>query len=53
MRLPRVRQSGEKCYKGRISREGNSYVRWYLVQAAWVAGVGPSDAKALLIAVRH
>jgi len=35
--VPRVRQSGEKCYKGRISKEGNSYVRWYLVQAAWVA----------------
>ena len=35
--VPRVRQSGEKCYKGRISKEGNSYVRWYMVQAAWIA----------------
>jgi len=28
---------GEKCYKGRISKEGASMVRWYMVQAAWIA----------------
>ena len=35
--VPRVRQSGERCYRGRISKEGNSHIRWYMVQAAWVA----------------
>jgi len=35
--VPRVRQSGERCYRGRISKEGTSLLRWYMVQAAWVA----------------
>ena len=27
----------ERCYRGRISKEGTSLLRWYMVQAAWTA----------------
>ncbi len=32
--VPRVRQSADKCYRGPISKAGNSQARWMLVQAA-------------------
>ena len=31
---PRVAQSGEHCYHGSITRQGSSWLRWALVQAA-------------------
>lgn len=34
---PSVSQSGEKCYTGHISKQGNTNLRWALVQAAHVA----------------
>jgi transposase len=30
----RVRQSGERCYRGSITREGSAWLRWILVEAA-------------------
>lgn len=33
--VPRERSSGEKQRRGRISKSGNSRVRWLLVEAAW------------------
>jgi hypothetical protein len=32
--VPSTRQSGDKCYHGRITKQGNSHARWLLVQAA-------------------
>lgn len=34
---PSVSQSGEKCHIGHISKQGNRYLRWALIQAAHVA----------------
>lgn len=34
---PSVSQSGEKCYKGHITKKGNKRLRWCLIQAAHVA----------------
>jgi transposase len=31
--VPRTRQSGSKCYHGRITKAGNSQARWLLTQA--------------------
>lgn len=33
---PRVSQSGESCYRGRITKEGDQLLRWHLVEAAHV-----------------
>lgn len=33
--VPRERSSGEKQRRGRISKSGNTRVRWLLVEAAW------------------
>jgi transposase len=35
--VPRVHQSGDTLYHGRITKQGNNLVRWALVQAAHVA----------------
>ena len=32
--VPSTRQSGDKCYHGRITKQGRSHARWLLVQAA-------------------
>lgn len=32
--VPSTRQSGEHCYHGRITKQGNSHARWLLIQAA-------------------
>jgi transposase len=34
---PSVYQSGEKCYMGRISKEGSNNLRWILIQCANIA----------------
>jgi transposase len=34
---PRVNQSGEHCYHGRISKQGSTWLRWALVQVAMFA----------------
>lgn len=34
---PSISQSGEKCYKGHITKIGNKRLRWALIQAAHVA----------------
>lgn len=34
---PSVSQSGEKCYRGHITKKGNKRLRWCLIQAAHVA----------------
>jgi transposase len=31
---PRVRQSGEHCYHGHISKQGSPWLRWILIEAA-------------------
>ncbi len=31
---PRVRQSGEHCYHGHITKQGSSWLRWILIEAA-------------------
>ncbi|MFN7963313.1 MAG: IS110 family transposase [Thermoanaerobaculia bacterium] len=31
---PSTRQSGDHCYHGRITKQGNSHARWLLIQAA-------------------
>jgi len=33
--VPREDSSGEKQHRGRITKAGNSHVRWLLVEAAW------------------
>jgi transposase len=44
---PRVRQSGEQCRRGRISKAGRSPLRWLMVEVAWshVAAGGPEAAR--------
>lgn len=42
---PRVRQSGEHCYRGSITREGSPWLRWILVEAAMKAMRGDSRLK--------
>ena len=32
--VPKTRQSAEHCWQGRITKEGNRYIRWGLVEAA-------------------
>lgn len=32
--VPSTRQSGDHCYHGRITKQGNSHARWLMVQAA-------------------
>jgi transposase len=32
--VPSTRQSGDHCYHGRITKQGNSHARWLLIQAA-------------------
>lgn len=39
--VPSVHQSAEHCYHGRITKQGNSNVRWLLIQAAQVASRHP------------
>ena len=34
---PSLYESGERSYKGRITKHGRGMVRWLLVQAAWIA----------------
>ncbi len=34
---PSVYQSGDKCYKGAISKQGSTHLRWILVQCANIA----------------
>jgi transposase len=34
---PSISQSGDKCYKGHITKKGNKRLRWCLIQAAHVA----------------
>lgn len=38
---PCVKQSAEKCYRGPITKRGNSQARWMLVQAAQQVGKHP------------
>jgi transposase len=58
--VPSEKSSGEKQYKGRITKTGNSRTRWLLVEAAWVLLVRaksvqaqPLQAWALRIAARR
>lgn len=32
--VPKVKQSAHKCYRGSITKEGNSHARWLVIQAA-------------------
>lgn len=44
---PRVRQSGDRAAQhGRISKQGRSYARGMLVEAAWAAAVTPGPLRA-------
>lgn len=41
--VPRTSQSGDHCYSGRITRQGNAYLRWAMVEAAQkAAGKDPA-----------
>ena len=42
---PSEHSSGENTRRGRITRQGNSRVRWLLCQAAWRAIRGDLDLK--------
>jgi transposase len=44
--VPCERSSGEKQYKGRITKTGNNRTRWLLVEAAWVLLVKAKSAQA-------
>ena len=35
--IPSTRSSGGKTFHGRITREGNRYLRWAMVEAVWPA----------------
>lgn len=35
--VPSTYQSGQVCYGGRLTKQGNPYVRWILIQDAWAA----------------
>lgn len=35
--VPSTHQSGQHCYHGRITKQGNKYIRWALVEAAQTA----------------
>lgn len=35
--VPSTHQSGQQCYHGRITKQGNKYIRWALVESAQVA----------------
>ena len=43
--VPRVHQSGEESYYGRITKEGSKYLRWILVEAARVHVQWCPDSK--------
>lgn len=34
--IPRIHQSGENSYYGRITKEGSKHLRWILVEAIWI-----------------
>src|SRR5256884_1760871 len=36
---PSTRQSGEHCYHGKITKQGNAHARWLLVQAAALGAI--------------
>lgn len=40
---PRVSQSGDKCYTGKISKQGDKHLRWILVQCANIAYMQDSN----------
>ena len=42
--MPGVRQSGDHVWQGHVTRQGNRYIRWGMVEAAQVA---PSQDPAL------
>lgn len=35
--VPRTYQSGERCWQGEITRQGNRYLRWAMVEVAYAA----------------
>lgn len=40
---PRVSQSGDKCYTGKISKQGDKHLRWILIQCANIAIMNDSN----------
>lgn len=53
--VPSVRQSGNVSRTGRISKQGNSLMRWVLVQDAWIAVRNSKRFRKLFVRVgrRH
>jgi transposase len=49
---PRVDQSGDHCYYGSITRQGSSWMRWILVQAAMKAARKDKDLANFYTRVR-
>jgi len=43
--IPSTRSSGEKTYHGRITKQGNGWLRWALVEAVYPAIVADHDLK--------
>jgi transposase len=35
--VPSVHQSGQQCYHGRITKQGNAYIRWAMIEVAQTA----------------
>jgi len=50
--VPRVRQSADKCYHGRITKAGRSHGRWLAVEAAQSLSVSQSPLTATYHRVR-
>lgn len=44
--VPREKSSGERQFKGRITKAGNKRTRWLLIEAAWVLLTKSKSAKA-------
>jgi transposase len=50
---PSTRQSGDHCYHGRITKQGNSHARWLLIQAAQHLDKHPGPLGAFFRRLAH
>jgi len=50
---PSTRQSGDHCYHGRITKQGNSHARWLLIQAAQHLDQHPGPLGAFFRRLAH
>lgn len=45
--VPQVRQSGDKCYYGRLIKEANKYLKWIMLEIAVPGGISYSPWRRL------